>query len=354
MKSIDMETWQKCMIQENASIMDAVKAIDKGGMQIALIVDGDKRLKGILTDGDIRRAVINKTDFSAKVGSIMKRNPSIAKVGQSDEEIRKLMKTRQVHQIPVIDGEGRVQRVVLFVDVIERKRYDNIVVIMAGGLGSRLMPLTEKSPKPLLKVGSKPILEIILESFLEKGFYRFYFSVNYKAEMIELYFGDGSAWDAEIKYIREEKKLGTAGSLSLLPDVPDKPVIVMNGDILTKVDYASLVDYHMAENAAATMAVREYSNRIPYGVINVEDNTIVSIKEKPKDTYLVNAGIYVLEPSAVREVRRGEYLDMPRLYDRLIDLGKKTIAFPVREYWLDIGKIEDFEKAQGDYETLWR
>ena len=178
--------------------------------------------------------------------------------------------------------------------------------------------------------------------------------MNYKAEMIELYFGDGSAWDAEIKYIREEKKLGTAGSLSLLPDIPDKPIIVMNGDILTKVDYASLVDYHMAENAVATMAVREYSNRIPYGVINVKDNVIVSIKEKPIDTYLVNAGIYVLDPSAVREVRRGEYLDMPRLYDRLIDLGKKTIAFPVREYWLDIGKIEDFEKAQGDYETLWR
>lgn len=349
-----MGSWQECVIQENASIMDAVKAIDKGGMQIALIVDDGGKLKGVLTDGDIRRAVINKVDFTKWVGNIMKRNPSVAKVGQSDEEIRELMKVRQVHQIPVIDDEERVRRVALFLDVIDRKRYDNIVVIMAGGLGSRLMPLTEKSPKPLLKVGSKPILEIILESFLEKGFYRFYFSVNYKAEMIESYFGDGSAWNAEIKYVREEKKLGTAGSLSLLPEVSDKPIIVMNGDILTKVDYASLVGYHMSEGAIATMAVREYTSRIPYGVIDVDGNIIVSVKEKPTETYMVNAGIYVLSPSAVREVRRGEYLDMPGLYDRLIDSGKKTIVFPIREYWLDIGRIEDFEKAQDDYEVLWR
>lgn len=349
-----MESWEKCTILEDASIIEAVKAIDKGGMQIALIVDNCGRLKGILTDGDIRRAVINKTDFTEDVRNIMKRDPTVAKVGQSDEEIRKLMKARQVHQIPVIDDEGRVQRIVLFVDVIERKKHDNIVVIMAGGLGARLMPLTEKSPKPLLKVGSKPILEIILESFLEKGFYRFYFSVNYKAEMIELYFGDGSAWDAEIRYVREEKKLGTAGSLSLLPEIPDKPIIVMNGDILTKVDYASLVDYHIAECVAATMAVREYNNRIPYGVIDVEGNTIVSIKEKPIETYMVNAGIYVLAPSVIKEVRKGEYLDMPGLYDRLIESGKKTVVFPIREYWLDIGRIEDFKKAQNDYETIWR
>ena len=348
-----MKSWRNCIIHNDASIMDAIKVIDDSGMQIALIVDDNDILQGILTDSDIRRAVISRIDFSTGIEEIMKVDPYTAQIGQSDEEIRELMSTYHVHQIPVLDDAGRVQRVVSFTDVIEKRRYENIVVLMVGGIGSRLMPLTEKCPKPLLKVGTKPILEIILESFIEKGFYRFYLSVNYKSEMIEEYFGDGSALGIEINYIREEKKLGTAGSLGLLPEMPMKPVIVMNGDILTKIDYSALIRYHEAENADATMAVREYNVRIPYGVIDIENNTIVGISEKPMEAHIVNAGIYVLSPSVFQGLKGDTYLDMPRLYEKLITEKKKAVVFPIREYWLDIGRIDDFEQAQIDYYTQW-
>lgn len=348
-----MDLWEKSIILENSSIMDAVKAIDESGMQIALIVDKDRKLKGILTDGDIRRAVLKGVDFSDKIDSIMKKNPAVARVGQSNAEIRDIMRSKQVHQIPIVDDEERVQNIVLFVDVIGKRRHDNYIVLMAGGLGTRLMPLTENVPKPLLKVGTKPILEIILESFIEKGFYNFFLSVNYRSEMIESYFGDGSKWDVNIRYIKEEKKLGTAGSLSLLPNIPDKPFIVMNGDILTKVDFSSLLSYHISENAIATMAVREYCSMIPYGVIKTNENIITSISEKPIEKYMVNAGIYVLNPSVVEIVKKNSYADMPGLFEMLIDMGNRTTVFPIREYWIDIGKMDDFKKAQTDYNMFW-
>lgn len=349
-----MSSWRECIIHSGASIMEAVKAIDNGGMQIALIVDDDDRLLGILTDGDIRRAVIRGVDFSTEIENIMKVNPSVATVGQSNDEIRELMRARQVHQIPIVDANGRVERVVSFVDVIGKRKYDNIVVLMVGGLGTRLMPLTKNYPKPLLRIGAKPILEIILESFVEKGFYQFYFSVNYKSEMIESYFKDGSDWGVEIHYIKEERRMGTAGALGLLREIPKQPVIVMNGDILTKVDFSSLINYHLSEGADATMAVREYNIRIPYGVIDINENQITSITEKPTESYMVNAGIYVLAPSVFQEIEDNGYLDMTRLFERLIKKGKKTIVFPIREYWLDIGKMDDFEQAQIDYNAFWR
>ncbi len=348
-----MGLWEKSIVLENSSIMDAVKAIDESGMQIALIVNGDRKLKGILTDGDIRRAVLRGVNFSDSIDSVMKKNPVVARVGQSNSEIRGIMKAKQVHQIPIVDDEGRVKNVVLFVDVIGKHRHDNPIVLMAGGLGTRLMPLTENVPKPMLKVGTKPILEIIIESFIEKGFYNFYLSVNYRSEMIEAYFGEGSKWDINIRYIREEKRLGTAGSLSLLPDIPDKPLIVMNGDILTKVDFSALLSYHILENAMGTMAVREFCSTIPYGVIETDKNVIMSIVEKPTEKYMVNAGIYVLNPSVVEIVKKNSYVDMPGLFETMIDMGNKTIVFPIREYWIDIGKRDDFEKAQIDYNMIW-
>lgn len=349
-----MKLWRNCIIHSGASIMDAVKVIDDSGLQIALIVDNNDKLQGILTDGDIRRAVINGSDFSAEIESVMTANPFVATIGQSEEEIKEMMRVRHIHQVPVVDDEGRVQRIISFADVLGKKKFDNIVLLMAGGVGSRLLPLTEKYPKPLLKVGSKPILEIILESFIERGFYRFYISVNYKSEMIEEYFKDGAAWGVEINYIREEKKLGTAGSLGLLPEWPEKPVIVMNGDILTKIDYGALVNYHESESADATMAVREYKARIPYGVIDTKNNEIVGITEKPIEKYMVNAGIYVLNPDVFKDIKGENYLDMPRLYEQLIKAGKKSVVFPIREYWLDIGRMDDFEQAQIDYDTQWR
>lgn len=348
-----MKKWKDCSIKVGATVMDAIRIIDKSGMQIALIVDENDRLQGILTDGDIRRAVIKGIDFNQNIINVMKTNPVVARKGQNNEEIREIMKKHIIHQLPVVDDSGCVKEIISFTDLIGSHRHDNVIFLMVGGLGTRLMPLTEEKPKPLLKVGSKPILEIILESFAERGFYNFFFSVNYKAEMIENYFGDGSKWNVKINYIKEKEKLGTAGSLSLLPTKPDKPLIVMNGDILTKVDFSSLINYHINEGAAATMGVREYTSCVPYGVIDTEDNKIISISEKPIEKHLVNAGIYVLNPDILDGLKKDKYLDMPGLYQKLLNTGQKAVVYPITEYWLDIGRIDDFEKAQIDYSMLW-
>ncbi len=348
-----MSSWKECLIKSSSSIMEAAEAIAKGGMQIAIVVDDCGKLLGILTDVDVRRAVIEKIDFSFDVQTVMKRNPIVAYVDQSREDVFKLMKTNKVHRVPILDRTGCVYNVASYYDYVDAKKYDNTVVLMAGGLGMRLRPLTEKTPKPMLKVGMKPILETILDGFVEKGFSRFFIAVNYGADIIEKYFGDGSQKGIDIEYIRETKEMGTAGALSLLPDVPELPIIVMNGDILTKVDYTALIKYHIEEGADATIAVREYKTDVPYGVIELRGNSIVGIREKPQNEYLVNAGIYVLNPSVLQYLNKGEYLDMPRLFEMLFLQHNSVKAFPVNEYWLDIGRFDDLERAQIDYDMMW-
>lgn len=346
--------WRNCLISEEASILDAVKTIDCGGMQIALIVDKRRRLCGVLTDGDIRRAVLNNVDFNKNITTIMKKHPIVANAYQSEREIQNLMRDKQIHQVPVIDDEGCVLDVVLFLDVLGDKCHTNPVVLMAGGMGKRLLPLTADTPKPLLRIGTKPILEIILENFVESGFSNFYISVNYKSEQLENYFRDGSKWGIHIHYLKENIRLGTAGGLSLLPDTIDEPIIVMNGDILTKIDIEALLSYHLLVKADATMAIREYDSQIPYGVIKVDDGKIVSIEEKPFERYWVNAGIYVLNSNVIGEIEENTYTDMTCLLERLIRNDKRVNAFPIREYWIDIGKMDDFEQAQMDFVNCWR
>jgi NDP-sugar pyrophosphorylase family protein len=225
-------------------------------------------------------------------------------------------------------------------DLIGAVERPNWVVLMAGGLGTRLRPLTEDCPKPMLPVGGKPILESILESFVEQGFRRFFFSVNYKAEMVQDHFGDGSRWGVRIDYLHEDRRLGTAGALSLLDDRPDAPLVVMNGDLLTRASFDKLLDFHYAQSATATMTVRDYDFQVPYGVVKIDGTQIVSIEEKPVQKFFVSAGIYVLSPSV---------FDMPSLFSRLINEGQKVAAYPLKEYWLDIGRIEEFERAQREW-----
>lgn len=348
-----MGSWQDSIVDSNSSIRDATEAIARSGMQIALVADADRKLQGIITDVDVRRAVLENMDFSSNVETLMKKTPVVARVDQSKQEIREIMSIKRVHQVPIVDYEGCVCGIASYYDFADKAKHDNAVILMAGGYGTRLRPLTENIPKPMLEVGSKPILETIIDSFTEKGFYRFYLTVNYKADIIENYFGDGCDKGVEIKYIREEEKLGTAGAIAMLPDVLNEPFIVMNGDILTKLDYISLMDYHIAEEAVATMAVREYTSRIPYGVIGTDSNRIVKITEKPEETCLVNAGIYVMSPEVVNEIERGRRLDMPQLFEKMIKQNMKTIVYPVRNYWIDIGRMEDFEKAKLEYDSIW-
>ncbi|MPL68886.1 Glucose-1-phosphate adenylyltransferase [bioreactor metagenome] len=345
--------WERCKVSAESTIRDTMKRIDESALQIALVVDEENKLLGVVTDGDIRRAILHNDSLDRSVVDIMSTNPITVHSNRSRGAILAKLQEKKLNCIPVVDDNNIVVDIVSLQELTYQKRRENAVVLMVGGLGTRLSPLTNKCPKPLLEVGNKPILETILENFIEAGFYRFYFAVNYKSDMIEEYFGDGSRFGVEIRYIHEKKRMGTAGALSLLPEKMKLPVIVMNGDLLTKVDFGQLLDYHDEKKAVATMAVREYCYQIPYGVINFEEGRIIDIQEKPEQSFFVNAGIYVLSPEAIVSMRKEEFFDMPDLFNEIIGEGKMTAAFPIREYWLDIGKMDDFEKAQDDFEEMF-
>lgn len=344
-----MKDWKKVLINPDVTIRETIRVIDGGALKIALVVDPGQRLLGTVSDGDVRRGILRGCSLEDPVQQVMNTSPTVAAQNESRERILALMKLKQVYQIPVVDTDGKLVGLEILERILEAPRHDNWVVLMAGGLGSRLKPLTDDTPKPLLKVGGKPILETILENFIEYGFTNFHVSVNYKAELIEEYFGDGSRWGARIEYLREDKKLGTAGALGLLPQRPDAPLLVMNGDVLTKVNFQQLLEFHREHQAAATMCVREYDFQIPYGVVTVNNHRILTIEEKPVHRFFVNAGIYVLEPGALDLIPKDTFFDMPTLFEKLVAQQQETAVFPVREYWLDIGRMDDFERAEGEF-----
>ncbi|WP_103019494.1 nucleotidyltransferase family protein [Salinibacter altiplanensis] len=346
--------WRDISTHTNQTIREALEVIDAGGVQIALITDADDRLKGVVTDGDIRRAILQDIDLDVPVQSVMNESPIMARPQQDRQSLIDTMQARQIHQIPIVDDDGRVVGIEVLDDLLEPETHPNPVVIMAGGLGTRLRPLTEDCPKPLLEVGDQPILETIIEGFIAHGFHRFYLSVNYKSGMIEDYFRDGSDWDIDITYLHEEQRLGTAGPLSLFPERPDESLIVMNGDLLTKLNFVHLLDYHRDQGAVATMCVREYETQVPYGVIETEEQCMTGIEEKPRERYFVNAGIYILEPKTLDLVPQNEFFDMTELFEALIDRGADTSVFPVREYWQDVGQKEDFRRANGEFEEVFK
>lgn len=348
-----MNRWHMARIAPDRSIRDAIRTIDEGAIRIALVVDVGNRLLGTVTDGDIRRGILRGVALEEAVTRVMNPQPTTARADESRDVILERMKQTRLHQIPVVDGQGCLVTVEILDELLQTRQRDNWVMLMAGGLGSRLRPLTDECPKPLLKVGSKPLLEIILENFLEYGFCKFYISVNYKAEMVKEHFGDGSRWGIEIRYVHEDQRLGTAGALSLLPERPALPLIVMNGDLLTKVNFQHLLDFHAEHRARGTMCVREYDFQVPYGVVRIDHHRVLGIDEKPVQRFFVNAGIYVLEPDVLDLIPSATYFDMPELFTRLIGQNHETAVFPIREYWLDIGHMEDFARANGDFPEVF-
>lgn len=344
-----MRQWRNALVAPEDTIRTIIEIIDRSALQIALVADADQILVGTVTDGDIRRAILKGHHLDMPVAGIMNRSPITIGQDVPKRKILEIMRERKLHHLPIVDAQGRIQQLIILDDLVEKQFRNNTVVLMAGGLGTRLRPLTEDCPKPLLKVGSKPILETIIESFVEQGFSNFHLSVNYKADMIREYFGNGSRWGIDIHYLQEDKRLGTAGSLSLLPFRSQEPVIVMNGDLLTKVNYQQLLDFHLQQQAAATMCVREYTVQIPYGVVRLQDQMLTGIEEKPVQKFFVSAGIYVLSPSTLDMIPRDAFYDMPTLFDELVKKKERTAAFPIREYWLDIGRFEEFERANGEY-----
>lgn len=348
-----MMKWQQALIGPESTVREAVETIDAAGVQIAIVADGDGRLLGTVTDGDVRRAILRGVALDDAVAQVMNENPTTARQDDDRETLLRLMRQRKLHQIPLLDATWRVVGLQVLDNLLQLTRRENPVVLMAGGLGSRLSPLTDDTPKPLLHVGAKPILETILEAFVQHGFGTFYLSVNYLAEQVEAYFGDGSQWGIKIQYLRERERLGTAGALSLLPERPVAPLFVMNGDLLTRLNFAQLLDFHAEHAAAATMCVREYEMQVPYGVIETRNHRILNIREKPTERYLVNAGVYVLQPETLGLIPQDAFFDMPDLFKRLIDRDQETAVFPIREYWMDIGQVADFKRANGDYDEVF-
>ena len=346
---MSMEKWRKNIIASNGKLVEAIKKIDDSGIQLVLVANSEGYLEGILTDGDVRRAILKGKFLDIPVEEVMNRNPRTVLENASREEILAIMRRYTMHHLPMLDSSGKILKLFTLDELIGAVEIPNWVVLMAGGLGKRLRPLTDEIPKPLLSVAGKPILESILQSFSEQGFRKFFISVNYKAEMIQNHFGNGEKFGIEIAYLHEDKSLGTAGALSNLPGKPDLPLIVMNGDLLTRTNFDAILKFHTEHKSVGTMAVREYDFQVPYGVVNVEDYKIKKIEEKPIQKFFVNAGIYVLSPEVLNYIPKDTYFDMPTLFENLITSKQDISAYPLREYWLDVGRLEEFEKAQREW-----
>ncbi len=344
--------WKNILILPSTNIQEALRVIDSEALQLALVVDNNRKLLGTITDGDIRRALINNLPLTLPVSEVMYTTPTTVSIGTSRAKILELMNEKQVNSIPILD-DGIVVGLETIHHTTHVIKYNNPVFLMAGGFGTRLRPLTDNCPKPMLKVGDKPILETVLLNFIKAGFHNFYISTHYLPEIIQDYFGDGSNWGVSIDYIYEHEPLGTGGALGLLPSsLPNFPVIVMNGDVLTKIDFEKALSFHNENKASATICVREYEYQIPFGVIKGEGNIIKSMVEKPIQIYHVNAGIYVISREIIDSVKKNEVVDMPTLLER--HLANKVLMYPFYEYWLDIGRMADFKRAQIDIHTLER
>lgn len=348
-----MTKWQQILLPPSTSIIQTMKIVDKTSLQFAVVVDNEGYLLGTVTDGDIRRGILKGISLESSIIDVMNPNPTFDYEGKSEFEYKEILERNKLKQLPIVSEDRKVTSIIFSDDINQIIQKENTVVLMVGGLGTRLQPLTKDTPKPMLYIEDKPILQIIVEGFRNHGFSNFILSVNYKKEMIKDYFQDGSFLGVNISYIDESKRLGTAGALSLLKEKPDHPFFVMNGDLLTKINYEQLLNFHDEKESMATMCVRKYDYQIPYGVIETENHRLLSIKEKPVQQSFVNAGIYVLDPEVLKYVPDDTFYDMPELFNKLLEQNKSVSAFPIREYWLDIGRMDDYEKANGEYNEVF-
>jgi dTDP-glucose pyrophosphorylase len=343
-----MIDWRQFCVTPDAPLVDALRAIDRGALGFALVVDRGK-LVGLATDGDIRRALIRGITTSAPMHLAMNDRPVVGRAGEQPAQWRRKLHEHRIRHLPIVDEAGQLLRVVNAGSCSQPR--DNWAVVMAGGLGTRLRPITAQLPKPMIEIGGTPILETILRTLTSCGISKVFFAVNYRAEIIEDYFGNGDRWDAHIEYLRETKRMGTAGALSLLPQMPLAPLLVMNGDILTGLDYAEMLDKHSASGAAATVCVREHATQIPYGVVDANGLDLLAIVEKPIVRHLTSAGVYALSAEAIGGLARG-HLDMPALVQSFIESGRRVCVHRIEEYWIDIGRIDDLERARRELGRL--
>jgi dTDP-glucose pyrophosphorylase/CBS domain-containing protein len=341
----------------DTSIHQAVAQMDVSRIGIVLVVDEERRLLGTVTDGDVRRSILANISLDepvrvlllGKTGSPFAR-PITAPAGADQSTMLQTLQRHSILHLPLVDSDQRVVALVLLSEFVSQQVPMPHAVIMAGGTGSRLRPLTDDLPKPMLPLGDRPLMELIIGQLQQAGISHVNLTTHYKKEAIARYFGDGQDFGVEIQYVEEDQPLGTAGALSRLNGL-EGPLLVINGDILTRVDFKAMMDFHREHQADMTIGVRHYEVPIPYGVVEAEGVVVTAISEKPVMRYLINAGIYLLEPNARRAIPTDRPYDMPDLIARLVADGRRVVSFPVREYWLDIGRAEDYHKALADLES---
>ncbi len=346
-----MSNWKEIILKPDDSIERAIQILEKSKEKVILVADEEEKLIGTLTDGDIRRALIQHKDMDTHINEVMCKEPVFVSEKEDKKTILKIMKKNEVLQIPILDSDRRILGLEILDDLLKDNIKLNPVILMAGGFGKRLKELTKDTPKPLLKIGKKPILEMIIEQLASSGFVNFFISTHYMAEMIHEYFGDGEKWGINISYLDEQKPLGTAGALALLPkDLPNHPLIVMNGDLLTKINMELLLKFHLKQRSKATICVTKHDIEVPFGVINHDYQEVISIDEKPTHSFFINAGIYVLDASLVNEIKVIKHMDMTEFLENQINQGSKVRIFPAHEYWIDIGRIDEYETANNSIE----
>ncbi|RDH81537.1 MAG: nucleotidyl transferase [endosymbiont of Galathealinum brachiosum] len=327
------------VLSSKSTFKEAIRMIDTNGNGFLAVVDDANKLVGILTDGDIRRAIL---DDKTNLLEIINKDPVVMDINATRKQVVHKLKELHRKHMPIVDSNMVLQDVI----TLDDEEFDlkpNWVVIMAGGLGTRLGDLTKHTPKPMLMVGDKPMLEHIMEMFISHGFTKFILSVNYKSEIIRQHFKDGYELGVEIKYLEETKRLGTGGALSLINTEIKEPFFVTNGDVITSVDYEKLLDYHNKNNSSATMCVRKSSYQIPYGVIEIDSqNNILNLQEKPEHNYYINTGIYVLSPDVLKHVPKNEFFDLPTLFTLLNDEGYVNKSYEINDYWIDMGLPDDY------------
>lgn len=337
--------WRKASLPTDATIQQAIKNLDQVAIKIVLVVNAAGELEGTISDGDIRRGLLKGLDLSSPITDVIYRNPLVVPPELGREMVMQLMVTNKIQQIPAVDEHHHVVGLHLWEEITTPPVRPNLMVIMAGGMGTRLRPQTENCPKPLLPVAGKPILEHIIERAKLAGFSHFVLAIHYLGKMIMEHFEDGSRWQVQIEYLQEQSPLGTAGALGLLRTRPEEPFLVTNGDVLTDIRYDDLLDFHSRHSASATMAVRLHEWQHPFGVVNTQGVDIVGFEEKPVSRSHINAGIYVLEPHVLDLIGKEEHWDMPMLFARLREKPARTIVYPMHEPWLDVGQPDDYDQA---------
>lgn len=348
-----MKAWERTLIRADATLRDALGVIDASGAGISLVVDENRRLLGTLSDGDIRRALIQGIDLESPAGDVVNRSPRVGREGQAGGALLARLRELGLHQLPIVDEEGRAVGLATIDDFLIVQERPHAVVIMAGGRGERLSELTKHTPKPMLHVGSRPILETIIMRYAAQGFRNFYLAVNYKSEQIEDYFGDGTSRGLNINYLREKERLGTGGALSLLPASLDGPILVSNGDVLSKEDYGQVLDGHLESGADATVLVRTYEIQVPFGVISQQGQYVTAIEEKPTQKFTINGGVYVLSPAAIGLVPQDTFFDLPTLLGEMVNRGMRVRCHRAESYWMDIGRLPDYERANAEFSSIF-